>query len=237
MKIDKKRWRPSPVLVVLSTAVIVISVTMLLGWLNARRYRVNAHVEIAEPISTLEVTAPSASANALTLPDGEVARLAMRVREAAGLLMGLCVLATSEQMSNRNPASVDALVSLMSQRNLFPPGINQTSAKGVLSSDHATIYVRYRSWPFGMEVVSIGRAKLDGPALIARLVAGSDDNSAVVLLMAKRFEEITLPQPFAPLAEIAALNWSIEPLRERSFAQQEIEQLDAWAKQYATSGR
>jgi hypothetical protein len=237
MKTEKKRWHPSPSLVVLTTAVMVIAVTILLGWLNARRYRVNARVEIADPAVTLEVPTRSASLNTTGLPDSEVARMAMRVREATGLLMGLSVLAVSEQMSNRTPLSVNSLVSLMSQRRLLPPGINHSSAKGVLESDRSMISLRYRPQPIGLEVVSVGRESLDGPPVIVRLITGGDDNSSSALLVAKKIEGVALPRLFAPLNEIAALGWSIEPLRERSFAQQEIDQLNNWARQYAATGK
>jgi hypothetical protein len=59
MKSEKKGWRPSPMVVVLTTAAIVIIVTMALGWLNARHYRTNARVEIGEPAGAIEASAPS----------------------------------------------------------------------------------------------------------------------------------------------------------------------------------
>jgi hypothetical protein len=226
MKSEKKRWRPSPALVTLTTALVVIAVTMLLGWFNARRYRVNARVEIAEPVTSPENSASPASTIASTLPDGEVARTAERIREATGLLMGLTVLAVTEQMSDRIPTKVEALLNLMAERDLLSPGVNQTLIKGALTSDRATIYVRYRSVPFGVEVVSVGREKIDGPAVIARLVTGGADDSGAALFVAKKIEGVTAPRPFASLTEIAALNWSVESLRERSFNPQEIDQLN-----------
>ena len=233
MKTDGKRWRLSPPLVVVTTAMIVVASTILLGWLNARSYRVKARVEIADPAIDGYAAASSVPSNVSGLPDGEVARMAARVREATGLLMGLSMLAINEQMNNRRLLDVESLINLMARSNLFPPGVNRTAAQGVLSSDRATIYVRYRSLPLGVEVVSIGRERLDGPAIIVRLTAGADDNSGALLLVAKRIEGVRLPEPFAPLADIAALNWSVEPLRERQFTPQEIDALNIWAQQYA----
>jgi hypothetical protein len=65
--------------------------------------------------------------------------MAVRVREASGLLMGLAMLAVSEQMNDRNPVNVDALIGLIAARNLIPPGIDQSLAKGALASDRAVI--------------------------------------------------------------------------------------------------
>ncbi|MEO6725929.1 MAG: hypothetical protein ABI977_13250 [Acidobacteriota bacterium] len=233
MKMFNKRWRPSPMFVVIATTVIVIAGTMLLGWMSARNYRVKARVEIADPVVETSANALPALANASSLPDGEVARMATRVREATGLLMGLALLAVTEQMNNRALTKAEALIDLMAQRNLFPPGIRPTTAQGVLSSDRATIYVRYRSQPLSLEVVSIGRERIDGAAVVARLTAGGDDNSSTLLFVSKSIEGVKLPEPFAPLSAVAALNWSIEPLRERQFLPQEIENLNVWAQQYA----
>src|SRR5262249_4906308 len=141
------------------TAIVVVAGLLCVGWLNARRYRVNVRVEIAEPGAATTVSPTSISTATTSLPDGEVARTATRIREASGLLMGLTVLALSEQMNNRPPARVEALIELMARRDLLPPGVSRTSAKGALVSDRATIYVRYRPLPFGVEVISIGREK------------------------------------------------------------------------------
>jgi hypothetical protein len=233
MRREEKRWRPSPALVVVTTAIVVIIGTPLVGRLSARRHRVTARVEIASPAPPLERSPSQAPASGAFLPDGEVARLALRAREATGLLMGLAVLAANEQMNNRRLADVESLINLMARRNLFPPGVNLAAAQGGLSSDRATIYVRYRPLPLGVEVVSIGRERLDGSALIARLTAGADDNSGALLLVARRIEGVRLPEPFAPLANVVALNWSVEPLRERQFTPQEIDTLNNWAQQYA----
>src|SRR5262245_40406641 len=154
MKPGKKSWRPSPAIIAVATALVVIAGTMLIGWLNARRYRVNARVEIADPIAATTPFTTPAFINPASLPDGEVARLAARIREATGLLMGLALLAVTEQMSNRSLANVDALIERMAERDLIPPGIGRISIGGALGSDHATLHIRYRPLPSGIEVIS-----------------------------------------------------------------------------------
>jgi hypothetical protein len=197
---------------------------------------VTARVEIAGPAPHIERSISQVPAPDAFFTDGEVARTATRIREASGLLMGLTVLALSEQMNNRPPARVEALIELMARRDLLPPGISQASAQGALVSDRATIYVRYRPLPLGVEVVSIGREKMDGPAVIVRLVTGDEGDSGAALFVAKRVDGIPTLRPFTPLTEIAASGWSVEPLRERSFDPQEMNQLSEWARRYATRG-
>jgi len=236
MKSEKKIWRPSPPLIVTMTLLIVIGGMLLAGWLNARRYRVKARVEIGEPAIEMQPVGATIAGNTIRLPDGEVARTAVRVREVTGVLMGLAMLAVTEQMGNRSPANADALIGLMAKRNLLPPNIRQTPTKGALISNCATIYVRYRPAAFGIEVVSIGNERADGPAIIVRLAAGGDDNSAAVLLIAGK-AETPIPAPFVSLSQILATSWNVEPLRERSFTPEEIKRLNAWAQQYAVTGK
>lgn len=237
MKMDNKRRRPSPLFVVLTTAAVVIIATTLLGWLNARSHRVRARVEIADPVIDNREAKSSIPRDSSSLPDGEVSRMAIRVRESTGLLMVLATLAVSEQMNNRNHPEVDSLVRLMAARNLIPPGINQSPTSAVLSSEHAAIHIRYRPQPLGIEVVSIGREKIDGPALITRLTVGGDDTTGALLLIARKTQDTTLPVAFASVAQVTALNWSVEPLRERSFTPQEVEQLNIWANQYGATNK
>ena len=236
MKSEKKRWCPSPPLIVVLTAVIVVAGILLAGWLNARRYRVKARVEIGEPAIEMQPVRSTIAGSSISLPDGEVAKTAVRVREVTGLLMGLATLAVTEQMSNRSPANADALIEMMAKRNLLPPSVRQTSTKDVLISDSSTIYARYRSAPLGIEIVSIGGERTDGPTIIMRLAAGSDDDSGAVLLIARK-SEAPIPAPFAPVSQIIAMGWNVEPMRERSFTPEEIEQLNAWTRQYAATGK
>lgn len=149
--------------------------------------------------------------------------------------MGLAMLALTEQINRQQVASVDALLDLLTQRALLPPGVQRQTAQGVLASERAVLYVRYRPRPLGVEVISIGRERLDGPAIIARLVTGGDDQTGAVLLVARKVESVTPPEPFAPLDQVAGMNWRMEPLREGAFSPQEVEQLNHWARQYAES--
>jgi hypothetical protein len=86
----------------------------------------------------------------------------------------------------------------------------------LVTSDRGTLRVRYRLEPLCIEVVSIGRERTDGPALLLRvpsLTAGKDETRDVVLYMATRLDEVTIPKPFASEAEIIALGFAPEPLR------------------------
>ena len=231
MKTSKTSWRPAPVTVVLMTAISVIALLLGVGWLNARRYRVNARVEIAVPSFETVARNKPITEHTKTMPDGEVVHLAARVREASALVVGLSLLAVSEQMQRRPIATVAQLVDRMTAQNLLPPGLTRQGA-GVLVSPRATLHLRYRAQPFGLEVVSLSHGRANGPAIIARLAASHDEAGEAVLFIAKRFAGVALPEPFLPAAQINSLGWQSEPLRERADAAQELAQLQNWVQQY-----
>nr|WP_281722485.1 hypothetical protein [Nitrosomonas nitrosa] len=224
----KPRWRPSPLLVTGATASFIILLVVSLNWLAVRRNRLTARVEIAPPIVEAANDKTTATPSAPRLPDGEVERTALRVREASALVVGLTLFAVNEGLQRRPLLRVEALTAQFVTAGLLPPGIAQDNNGGVLASPHANIYVRYRPSPLAVEVVSLGREDRDGPALIARIVTGAEETSGASLLLARQLGNIPIPDPFTPNAQMTALNWSIEPLRERSFTAPELAQLNAW---------
>lgn len=232
---EQRRWRPAPITIVLTTTVVVIASLLGIGWLNARRYRVRARVEIAEPQLAQSGQRQATSASAFQLPHGEVERIAVRVREVAGLLYGLTALAVTEQIQQRRVTNVQSLLQLLAMRNLSPPGMSLQANAGALVSARATLYVRYRPQPFGLEIVSVGHEQLDGPAVIGRLDGAASETTDAVLLIAKRTVGTTLPAAFAPLEQTLALGWQMETLRPHAGTEAEMQQLEQWAHRYATS--
>jgi hypothetical protein len=228
MSVAKQRWRPSPLVVVSATAAGMIALVLALNWIAVRRQRVNAHVEIADPVIESVIARSTSGAPLKGLPDGEVERTAARVRDASALTMGLTLFAVNEGLNRRAIANVESLVSRFAARGLLPPGIRQNAAQGVLESERALIYVRYRPEPLAVEVVSVGRERSDGPSLIGRIATGADEEAGASLFVAHGLGDVPLPEPFTPAARMAALNWTPEPLRERTFTPQEAEQINGW---------
>ena len=155
-------------------------------------------------------------------------RTAARVREVSALVVGLTLLSVNEAIARRPAVSVAGLLDRFATNGLLPPGVRKHTASGVLESDHAVIYVRYRIEPLAIEIVSIGREPKDGPPIVGRIATGGDENASAMLFIARQINGVPLPEPFAPGAQIAAMNWSVEPLRERAFSPQELEQINGW---------
>jgi hypothetical protein len=148
--------------------------------------------------------------------EGEVSRTEERIREATALALGSSLFAATESLSHRLPVSDLALLSGVQKAGLLPPGMRLIDNSAVATSERGTLRVRYRLDPLCIEVVSIGRERTDGPALLLRvpsMISGNDETRDVVLYMATRLDQITIPQPFASEAQIIALGFAPEPLR------------------------
>ena len=151
-----------------------------------------------------------------SVSEGEVARTEERIREATALALAASLFAATESMAHRIPATQKALLSGVQDAGLLPPGMQLVDNSGLVSSVRGALQVRYRREPLCIEVVSIGRERPDGPALLIRvpsMIAGKDETRDVVLYMATRLDEITIPQPFASEPQIIALGFAHEPLR------------------------
>jgi len=200
------------------------------SWLSARRNRINARVEIADPIVEAAAAQSQPIQAAHGLPDGEVERTAARVREVSALVIGLTLLSVNEAIARRPAPNVVVLLDRFAAKGLLPPDVRKHVAGGVLKSDRAVIYARYRVEPLAVEIVSIGRELKDGPPVIGRIASGSDENAGATLFIARQINGVSLPEPFTPTSQVAAMGWSVEPLRERAFSPQELEQVNAWLR-------
>ncbi len=166
MRATKKRWRPAPFLVVSTTAFCVIAFMLYSSWLSARRNRINARVEIADPVVETAAGRSQPIRAAPVLPDGEVERTAGRVREVSALAIGLTLLSVNEAIARRPAPNVVVLLDRFAANGLLPPRVSKHAAGGVLESDRAVIYARYRVEPLAIEIVSIGREPKDAPPVI-----------------------------------------------------------------------
>lgn len=173
-----------------------------------------------EPISQQSSPPPPTA----VLPDGEVERLAARVREVSALVMGLTLLAVQEAIAGHPVQGGEALTARFVTRGLLPPSIRPSPQPAILESDHAVLYVRFRAAPLALEIVSLGRTTDDGAPIIGRIMTGSDEN--VALFIARQTNGGDIPEPFTSAANMIALHWSAEPWRERTFAVQDLDEIN-----------
>ncbi len=228
MRKNRKRWRLSQPVVVLATSLCVIAFVILSSFASARRNRINARVEIEDPLVETTAAQSQTIPPSFALPDGEMERTAARVREVSALALGLTLLSVNEAIARRPAMNVAALVDRFAANGLLPPGVKKHSASGVLESDRAVIYARYRVEPLAVEIISIGHEPKDGPPIIGRIATGVNEDASATLFIARQTSGVSIPEPFVPITQVAAMNWSVEPLRERAFTPQELEQINGW---------
>jgi hypothetical protein len=145
----------------------------------------------------------------ISVAEGEVSRTEERIRETTALGLATSLLAAKESLSQRIPPTADALLAGVNLAHLLPPGIHVTDRSGFVSSARSDLQIRYQPESLEIEIVSIGKERLDGPALIFRLPQSGDPQ----LFIATRLDEITIPKPFASEAEIIVSGFTPEPFR------------------------
>ena len=146
----------------------------------------------------------------MSVAEGEVSRTEERIRETTALALAASLFAANESLSQRIPRTADALLAGVNLARLLPPGMHLTDRSGFVSSARSDLQMRYHPEPPEIEIVSIGKERLDdGPALILRLPQSGDPQ----LFIATRLDEITIPKPFASEAEIIASGFTPEPFR------------------------
>src|SRR5207237_2305815 len=91
---------------------------------------------------------------------------------------------------------------------LFPPDMVLDQSGSSVSSSYAVYYVRYRSDPLGVEIVSIGKGSLSGPPLLVRLPDDEFSQNALTYYVApKAGGGVMVPVAFAAPAQIITAGW------------------------------
>ena len=202
-------------LIVAVLVVIVLALRFISFILPQRIGGVDPHINLVEDrMSQITERQRQQQITAfVAVTEGEVFRTEERIREATALATATSLFAASESLNRRTPANVTALLIGINNTGLIPPGLQLFSSDGNIISSHAKLIVRYKPEPLGIEVVSLGKVPLDGPALLVRVPANGTNREGATLYVATSLEHTNLPTPFAPEAEIFALGFASEPLR------------------------
>lgn len=210
--------RVSPITVVCATALLVVAATLTANYFFGKSTRViDPRVEMetgsfSEIRATRERTARQKSV--ATVMEGEVSHTVDRLGEAEALALASSLYAATEQIKGRTPKTANDLLNGVAAQNLLPPGLSLTGTDGaVASSGGGTLYLRYRPKPLAIEVVGLARELKDGPAILVRIPDENAKEGGASLFLATRLSAMSVPQAFAPTAEVIASGWSPEPLR------------------------
>jgi hypothetical protein len=204
------RLKLAPILIACLTASLIIAASIVASYFRMRAIDPRVTVELGEVANGKP--APAGRTVIATTIDGEVARTAERIGEATALALSASLYAASEQIKGRSPRAAQDLLAGIAAQKLLPPGLAFTQG-GALVSAYGSLSVRYRHAPLGVEVVSVGHKREDGPALIVRIPEELSDKGDPSFFIARSLSDVRIPAPFAPAAEVIALGWSPEILR------------------------
>lgn len=163
--------------------------------------------------------------------DGEVYRTEGRLREASAVAVAASLAGIGGSFEQRPVRNVEELLDGIVSRKLLPPGVELVRERKLLVSEHSTIHVRFRPEPLGVEVVSLGRERIDGPGLVVRVPdEPKAQNNRQRYFYSFRLENVTPPEAFANLAAMQAAGWQIDYLGAQLPEGANAEQLAAWTR-------
>ena len=137
---------------------------------------------------------------------GEVYDQVEQVRESAALAMGTTLLAVHGVLERKPFTTVDSLLAGVVAGGLAPPGLSQDSGNAAMSSAQAVYYIRYRAEPLGVEVLSIGKGKGSGVAIVVRLPDdGFSENALTYYMLSKAGAQ--MPAAFTPTSQLMVAGW------------------------------
>ena len=171
--------------------------------------------------------------------DGEVYRTEGRLREASAVVIAATLSGVARSTERRSVTTVDELLEEIAARGLLPPGVELVRERHLLVSEHSTIHVRFRPDPFGVEVISLGRERADGPGLLLRVPDENVTSQAgrQRYFYSFRLENITVPEAFANASAVEAAGWQIDYVDAQLPVGANAEQLAAWAHQLPSQSR
>jgi hypothetical protein len=165
--------------------------------------------------------------------DGEVYRTEGRLREASAVAIAATLSGVASLTERRPIHNVSELLQDIARRGLLPPGVELAPDRNLLVSEHSRVHVRLRAEPFAVEILSIGRERLDGAALLLRVPDGlQNKNEPARYFYSLKLEDVRVPDPFAIPSAVLACGWQMGTIRPSTPTEGASEaQLTAWANE------
>jgi hypothetical protein len=220
----------SPLLVAVGAAVLVVFVLSFAGYVRRGGFwSPEVEARVFSSNKGLDSGSQTSTGQRVFALQGEVYSDADRLREAASLGVGSMLLATQRNLDHVPLSSVEALLGAMASEGLFPPDMVLDQSGSSVSSSYAVYYVRYRSEPLGVEIVSIGKGRLSGPPLLVRLPDDEFSQNALTYYVApKAGSGVTVPVAFAAPAQIIAAGWQPVTFKATDVSPEETDKGRQW---------
>jgi hypothetical protein len=168
----------------------------------------------------------------MTIVDGEVYRTEGRLREASAVAIAATLSGVASLTEHRPVRNVNELLQDIARRGLLPPGVELAPDRNLLFSEHSRVHVRLRAEPFAVEVLSLGRERIDGPALLLRVPDEKQNkNEPARYFYSLKLEGVTVPDPFATPSAVLACGWQTDTIRPVTPEGADESQLATWASE------
>jgi hypothetical protein len=169
---------------------------------------------------------------ATTIFDGEVYRTEGRLREASAVAIAATLSGVASLAERRPVRNVGELLQDVARRGLLPPGLELAPDRNLLISERSRIHVRPRPEPFAVEVLSFGRERLDGPALLLRVPDEKQNkNEPARYFFSLESEDVKVPDPFDNASAVLACGWQMDTIRPATPEGANEAHLAAWASE------
>ena len=213
----------------LIACIVALTVTFAGDIRRAFQTRFNPRIAFAARAEEQRTKARNIEARSNQAPvfDGEMYRSEGRLREASAVAIAASLAFIARSTERRPVANVDDLLTEIARRNWLPPGVEFVANRRILASERSMIHVRLRMQPFGVEVVSLGRERRDGAALLLRVPDDVADDEPPNnpphnqphnqfrggrYFRSLRLDEIRVPEPFVLPSRVQATGWQAETL-------------------------
>ena len=227
--------RPSPMLVVGTVAALLV--LLLLTAPALRRFfsdRLDPRISFEQGRARRKSDGVNQTRKptTTTIFDGEVYRTEGRLREASAVAIAVTLSGVASLTEHRPVRNVTELLQDIARRGLLPPGVELAPDRDLLVSEHSMIHVRLRTAPFAVEVLSFGRERLDGAALLLRVPdERRNKNEPARYFYSLKLEGVTVPEPFTTPSAVLACGWQTDTIRPSTPEGADESRLAAWASE------
>jgi hypothetical protein len=213
MKEDSKSivraFKGSPLFIVVAIATVVVFGLSAISY--ARRggfWSPGVQAQVFDEFRNRQGTGESRDGRRVFPLQGEVYSDAERLREASTIAVGGLLVAANQKLNGRALGTVEALLNEMISAGAMPPGITFDEPAKALISEEGIYYVRYRRDPVAVEVLSVCKGRLCGPAMLIRLPDDDFSQDSLTYYVAPGVgKDVAAPTAFSSAADVIKTGW------------------------------
>jgi hypothetical protein len=221
---DKGNIKPI-IMVATGAFIVLVLIPLLINRTNtARMAAVNPHVSIGE------TSRDSSSPDTPTYrwPNSEVPRSAERLRDVTGVAIASMTYVLEAGIQQHKPTSVDEILRAIARRNLIAPEW-LTNEAGVLQMRNGSVYLRYSPNDLSIEILSVPRDRLDGPAFLLRLPDTENVSGSARYFESTHLDGVIYPAAFTPIPQVINSGWQPRLFKQTQLPDVQRAQLEQWA--------